>query len=370
MFSTNIESLARFSGQLEDLSKQTIGATTFATRQGNAVLRNVESASSYAQKYTGITSGYRNCLFEDVKKTVETLSFATQQNIGNLGRCLSASSTEIYATALKYSELDDTSAAQFDALYPSGINGRGSPLPSVGRPSSFDATQALVFPTMEIPTNDLLAILTADPFSPSFLITRIFEYYGLADPFEAAGQALVGDWNVVYQNGSALAAIAEFLRTMKQALLYDANVCMQDWKGNAADSAQTYFSAIATDLQDNFTKFNSAADALKAVAEGLSSYAQIATDALREITNAVVIIIIATAAGTISFESGIGPAIAAICDTAAGIAIGKAIANLQNAISLGEIAISAFKGVEVIQNSQNFTQPEFTAPAAYDNAQV
>ncbi len=136
---------------------------------------------------------------------------------------------------------------------------------------------ALTAPVAEAPIPDLVNnILGGKQYiSPSYWMGWAMEKVCGVNPWSWIAEQFAGDWNAAAEASSALKNLAEFNTrygdTINQAAK---NLIPNDWDGNAAAQAHTYFTQLADGLHTQVAALNDIAGQFRTLAAGMEEMAQ------------------------------------------------------------------------------------------------
>jgi hypothetical protein len=147
-------------------------------------------------------------------------------------------------------------------------------------------------------------------FSPSALVLEVLnEVFGF-DPIEKLAGMLAGDWEKLYECGSACQNLSECAEDI--AINVDAGARNLDsaWTGNAADAAVQYFKRFADSIDGLPEPLRQIAEAHKQAALAAWRTAEAAKAAVGAMIDKAIAVAAMSAAGTALIETGIGAVMA------------------------------------------------------------
>lgn len=133
------------------------------------------------------------------------------------------------------------------------------------------AIETLVTPQPDDPVPDMVELATnANAVSPAFWLNGIIKTITGFDALTTITDYVAGDWAAIQQAGTAIENLAKYNVVYADGINAAAKDFEASWRGNAADSARTYFASLAGGLGKQVDPLQEIADEIKAFA--LSSY--------------------------------------------------------------------------------------------------
>lgn len=133
-----------------------------------------------------------------------------------------------------------------------------------------EPAEKLAEPALEDPMNDKFEFLvTSNEISPTYWACTWLKNVVGVDPVEWFAQKVSGDWEALQKAGRAVENLAAYNESFSAAVADAAKAVDPTWDGNAATSAQTYFSELSTAIAVQV-------DALNAIANEIKNYANAA----------------------------------------------------------------------------------------------
>ena len=207
---------------------------------------------------------------------------------------------------------------------------------------------ALTPPVAVAPIPDLVNnILGGKQYiSPSFWMGWAMDKIWGFNPWEWIAEQVAGDWNAAAEASNALKKLAEF-NTRYAAAVNDATnqLIPQQWDGQAAEQAQTYFSRLATALQAQVDALESVSGQFRTLAAGMEEMAQALQSLCQDLLDLVIVIGITAAATAATRWTGVG---AVVGGSATAASIAQAIRLWYIVIDVHDAAwasVQAFTGI-------------------------
>ncbi|NIJ12741.1 hypothetical protein FHU38_003085 [Saccharomonospora amisosensis] len=128
------------------------------------------------------------------------------------------------------------------------------------------------------------------------------------NPFEWVAQQFAGDWEKVQQAGIAMEKLGEFSTAYSGVITGELKTVSSDWQGNAADSANNYFSGLANTIAAQQSTLTSMGGEFKSAAIGMYETANAIKGALETLMDLLIAIgleLAAAAAATIGKARGV-----------------------------------------------------------------
>lgn len=129
------------------------------------------------------------------------------------------------------------------------------------------------YPHEPIPSlvNEVLG--AGDWLSPSHVLLKGIELVFGFNPGEEAARWVAGDWEAVSTASSALGQLAEYAGRLGSVLYGDSRTMLEQWAGNAATSAGSYFDKLALAIDGMGPNLEGIADEFQSVAAGMQEMA-------------------------------------------------------------------------------------------------
>lgn len=119
-------------------------------------------------------------------------------------------------------------------------------------------------------------------------------------------ECLAGDWQALWKFGDAVGNLAKAMQAIGMNIQAAELRVDQSWHGNAADSAFNYFSGLAAATSGQQLAMWNAEEGYHKAAAGAWQLANQLGNIVQAVLDALIIAAIASAAGTVTAESGIG----------------------------------------------------------------
>lgn len=237
-FSVQSGTLRAFSGVLADGGHSIDLGSAFSS-----------TAHTYVSSYMPVPYDAGD-LYSDIYLNNEKVVTALLGSTSAVGTLLVQSSEALAASARRYGALDEQAAATLDASYP------GGPAAVPALEGGLDLDGGLVDPEPELagvpstdaPVPDMVQWVMDKAGWASITGTalKLASLFGL-DPVGELTKAVVGDYGELAQAGHAATALASFERTAAETIL--SGSAAMEWTGNAASSAQAWFTEMANALE-------------------------------------------------------------------------------------------------------------------------
>lgn len=113
------------------------------------------------------------------------------------------------------------------------------------------------------------------------LILEVLAWIGI-DPAGEVTEAIGGDWEAIERAVDALGSMADFLGAQARSVASDCRGLEAVWRGNAADTATSWFSTFADTLDDPVDGVRAAHAQAREFADGVRAICMVITDGVRE----------------------------------------------------------------------------------------
>ena len=203
---------------------------------------------------------------------------------------------------------------------------------------------ALIDPTASDPVPDLLenVIGISQYISLSYWISEAIELTLGTNPAEWVAQEFAGDWEKVQKAGIALENLAEFSAAYSDVITSELEAVSSRWQGNAADSANSYFSGLARTVHDHQATLNSMGQEFKQSAIGMYETANAIQELLATLFDYLLAIGLELAAAATAGWTVVGPILAG---AAAAATIGRALGVWDDILKAHTAAWTAAQGL-------------------------
>lgn len=147
----------------------------------------------------------------------------------------------------------------------------------------------------------------ADLISPAAWMRQVSIWLFGLDPFEGWAKQFSGDWKAYVHCGAAMGCIGAAVHDIGRNLIAGAADVSGVWRGNAADAEQEFrlaLGAAAMDLEQACHQFS---QLYRQAADATRNLFEVVSGLMSDLIDTLIIINIASTAGTASIETGIGP---------------------------------------------------------------
>lgn len=148
-----------------------------------------------------------------------------------------------------------------------------------------------------------------DATSPTYWINEVIKELCGRDVIGEAVAPVTGDWKAYARFGSALNQLGEFALSLGLKITEGTGAVDREWDGHAADTAHLYFQGLAEATAAQRPLLHDIRDEYYAATTAVWDYARGVGGLIGTMCDAAIIAGIAAAAGTATFETGIGPVI-------------------------------------------------------------
>ncbi|MCW2845525.1 MAG: hypothetical protein JWN22_3441 [Nocardioides sp.] len=162
------------------------------------------------------------------------------------------------------------------------------------------------YPKEPIPAalNEVLGI--GDWLSPSHVLMKGIELVFSFNPGEEAARWVAGDWQSVSKAASALDQLAEYAVRLGHLLDGESATMLEQWQGNAATSASSYFEKLAIAVDSMDAALRGVSDEYQAVAAGMQEMATAVASILEQLLDKLISMGVKALAATALSETVIG----------------------------------------------------------------
>lgn len=227
------------------------------------------------------------------------------------------------------------------------------------------------WPEAQIPSavDEFLGL--ADYISPSFYLRKGIEIVLDVDPVEWLSSEFAGDWQKVAQAASALEQLGEYAYALAADIDRARTDLGDDWSGNAASNAATYFDELAAAVGALTAPLADIASAFSTTATGIKMWGEAICDALALLLDRLIELgIAALATGAFSW-TGVG--LAAGAASTAYLAY-KATSTWMKVVEAHGMASGIARGVVGLTagglSLLHVDEASFTLPGSYDHPAV
>ncbi|HEY0700928.1 MAG TPA: hypothetical protein VGD43_24355 [Micromonospora sp.] len=167
----------------------------------------------------------------------------------------------------------------------------------------------LVEPTSHDPIPDLMENLVGFPqyISVSYWLGWAAEKVTGCNPWAWVGEQYGGDWKAVQKAGAAIRNLAEFNASYAGVLNSGVQTVGYDWIGNAANSANAYFTGLVNILKSQMSDLSGLGSQFESMAVGMYEAANASKGLLETLTDLLIAIGLEAAAAAATSWTVIGP---------------------------------------------------------------
>lgn len=160
-------------------------------------------------------------------------------------------------------------------------------------------------PPAEDPMPFAIPFLVGGNFiSPGFYINETLKTLIGVDAFGWASQQIAGDWEAVKRAAGAAERLAHFNTAFHDSLEAAWGEQVEaSWRGNAADDARAYFSQLAGSVEFQVRSLEEIHRTLNNISNSMVNLARVLGDLLQDLFDAVVMYLLARAAGAVMASS-------------------------------------------------------------------
>ncbi|MER5438933.1 hypothetical protein [Streptomyces sp. NPDC002790] len=286
-------------------------------KQVDRAAEDAQSVDDYVKKYgraLGNSSTEQGLLLAPLELHEQAMDDAGKA-LSRVHTLLDRSGAELTRSGAYYRDTDAEQAAKVDATYPDAQraaagNGGGGATQSFSdatEPSSRLSAPSKPEEYSHGLVSDAVGAVS-DWLSPSYwsLEAIKFVFQAEQDPLEQALGWFAGDWESyakcaeMWQNsGSALGDLGANIRSGNQRL-------DQSWNGNAADAAYKYFDELAKRITEVGTSLKDLQGHYSEISLAVYEALNLVKGVLTAIADALILIEIEVAAGTLLAETGVG----------------------------------------------------------------
>jgi len=241
------------------------------------------------------------------------------QGLGRLKTLTGSTATQINLVQREYAASDGTAAASLDQSYPGAHDPTGlRSIFTTGRPDLWPSTPRAAFSEVAEPAARLVAPNyatgiemfqinpLADLLSPAAWLRQVAVWLFGEDPFEGWGKAFSGDWDSYVHCAAAWGIIGTALDDLGRNLTTAAGDVPEVWRGNAAEAEQEYQIRLGAATRALHPVCRQYADLYTQAAEAAKHLYSVVTGLISKLIDVLVVINLASAAGTATIETGVG----------------------------------------------------------------
>ncbi|MFD6155739.1 WXG100 family type VII secretion target [Nocardia sp. NPDC060256] len=186
-------------------------------------------------------------------------------------------------------------------------------------------------------------LLTFNAISPTYWVQTWCKNVIGTDPVEFVATKIAGDWEALQKAGKAVENLAAYSSSYSEEIGNAAKAVDPHWHGNAATSAQSYFTDFAKAVAAQAGPLRDMADQINSYANSAYFIAKSLSDAAQTVLDMAAIAVIEWAAAEASALTGVG-----LVATAALVAAATAT-TLRVIAEFGRLVETFTKGVVVLE---------------------
>ncbi|OQO93784.1 hypothetical protein B1813_04450 [Saccharomonospora piscinae] len=207
-----------------------------------------------------------------------------------------------------------------------------------------DPSAALTDPQASDPIPDLLenVIGISQYISVSYWVGQAIDAVFDVNPFEWVAQEMAGDWEAVQRAGIALKNLGEFSAEYANSITTACGAVAHDWQGNAADSANEYFTGLAGTVGDQQQSLEAMGGDFETTAVGMYEAAAAIKASLEMLMDLLIALGLELAAAAASSWTVIGPVLSG---AAAVATVSKALGVWGDVLQAHTIAWNSAQGL-------------------------
>ncbi|WP_410871710.1 hypothetical protein [Nocardia sp. A7] len=203
----------------------------------------------------------------------------------------------------------------------------------------------LAEPALDDPMNDKFEfIVTSNEISPTYWVCTWCKNVLGEDPVEWLSQKIAGDWEALQKAGKAVENLSAYSSSFAEEVRNAAASVDPSWDGNAAASAQTYFSGLSTAIASQTEFLNGIADEIKNFANSAYYGAKSIGDGVQSVLDLGAMAVIEWAAAKLAAATGVGIVATAALVAAATLTTLAVIAEFN-------LLVQALSGIYVVLES-------------------
>ncbi|WP_433179976.1 hypothetical protein [Actinoallomurus sp. CA-150999] len=289
-----------------------------------------KKAQSYVDEHGADFGGASGRIWSIVSRSHDGAISAVNKMLGHLEEIANESNGGLKHAANYYRTTEHATAAKIDATYPVKHHAlsekdltmshyedlTGNPLATHNFVDTSNALAALAEPdTTELGPFEKFVNNPGGVFdylSPSNAACKVIELIIHHDPIEWFLEWFDGDWKKCYECGGALENVGKMMGVTSINTVHGANELHSLWLGNTADSAWDYFDGLSDAVSEQQEVLSKLGERYKVTAMGICRLQETAAGIIKGMIDAALIASAAAAGGTVTVETGAGPAIAGI----------------------------------------------------------
>jgi hypothetical protein len=147
---------------------------------------------------------------------------------------------------------------------------------------------------------------TLDWLSPSHIVNEFVAMVTGYDVFGEASKVFAGDWEQVWQAAGAFRNLGNAMQELGINVSHGNVELDASWDGNANDAAYMYFANLSSAIASQHIALTALADSYEKAAEGTYRIGETVSGIMKDISDAAMIAVVASSAGTATIETGVG----------------------------------------------------------------
>ncbi|TCJ99779.1 WXG100 family type VII secretion target [Nocardia alba] len=207
-------------------------------------------------------------------------------------------------------------------------------------------SECLTEPSPEDPLSDQFEFLiTSNAISPSYWVCKWCENVLGTDPLKWVTSKISGDWEALQKAGKAVENLAAYSSTFSDSVKSAATTVDATWDGNAATSAQAYFTKLSSAVSAQVGPLQEMADEINRFASSAYHLATAMSNALQALLDWGAIALIQLAAAEVAGLTGVGLVATAALVAAASLTILKVIKAWNDLVQTFNTGYAALEGI-------------------------
>ncbi|MEV4154544.1 WXG100 family type VII secretion target [Nocardia salmonicida] len=210
-------------------------------------------------------------------------------------------------------------------------------------------SESLIEPALEDPLNDQFEFLvTSNAISPTYWACKWCENVLGTDPLKWVTTKISGDWEALQKAGKAVENLAAYSSAFSESIKSSATTVDGTWDGNAATSAQAYFTKLSAAVSAQVEPLKEMATEINRFASSAYHLSTAMSNTLQTVLDWGAIAVIEWAAAQASALTGVGLVATAALVAAATATTLRVVAEwgrLVETFNAGYVALEAIAGV-------------------------
>ncbi|WP_203835062.1 WXG100 family type VII secretion target [Winogradskya humida] len=271
---------------------------------------DASGTKNYLSGYT-VQGGWNGALIALVgSSSVNSMNAAVAAS-QKASEILADSRQGLIEAASYYRSTDAAAAARLDAtllspcdVIPTALENQWAANPCAPSFSDSREPSGRLKPVDDVEYSHPLGLL--DNISVSHWALKGFDFVLGFNPLEKISDYFLGDWQAFAKAGKAISNAADALDDLGYNVQGGAISLQSSWQGEAATSAYTHFTGLASGVEDLVDPMREIAKQCDTISRGVWNSCESATGFVKGMLDAAIIAGISSAAGTITVETGIG----------------------------------------------------------------